>query len=64
MKREELLEVGLVAFGVALVAAAASLVSGGVLGGAKRAGRHRTPAPSAGAVPDERHSHVSSVSAR
>jgi hypothetical protein len=64
VKREELLEVGLVAFAVALFAAAASLASGGLLGRARSTARHAEPAPSSGSVPDERHSHVSSVSPR
>jgi hypothetical protein len=64
VRREELLEVGLIASAVALFAALASLASGGALGRARRAVRHAAPAPSAGAVPHERHAHVSSVSAR
>jgi orotate phosphoribosyltransferase len=50
--------------GAVPLAAAASLASGGLFGRARRAARHSEPAPSEGAVPAERHAHVSSVSAR
>jgi hypothetical protein len=61
---ETVVEAGLVLLAGGLIAGAALLLAGRVRGDAVRAGRHAEGPPARGAVPVERHQHISAVSAR
>ena len=61
---ETLLEIGIVATAVGLIAGLGLLLSGWAIGGAHRGKGHRQNAPASGDIPASRHQHTSSVSAR
>jgi hypothetical protein len=59
-----MLEIGIVATIVGLVAGIGLLLSGWALGGARRVIGHRQSAPSSGEISASRHLHTAAVSAR
>ncbi len=62
--QEMLLEIGMAVVGSLLLGGLAILLFGRAAGGVRRRNRHAEAPPSSGAVPVERHQHISSVSAR
>jgi hypothetical protein len=61
---ETILEFGLVAALLGLLAGVALLLGGWVTGGVLHGVRHRQQPPDPGEIPESRHQHTGSVSAR
>jgi hypothetical protein len=61
---ERAFEAGIVILGLGLLGGLAALLFGRASGDIRRGRRHAEAPPTAGAVANERHQHISAVSAR